>query len=209
MTWSPDGQQVVLDGPTGLEWWDAATARLLASARQPGGADAITFSPDGATYATSRWDSASARGPIDRGEVQLWSTATNDPVGIAFHHKDRVQGVSFSGDGRTLLTASDDRTARLWDVTTGLPLGPYLPHGHPVKCGTFLPDDRRVLVGCDDGTVQFWDVRAAWTRDPEQVRLGVEALTRMELEANDLFRVLKPDEWRQRRRAATGGSAGR
>jgi hypothetical protein len=56
-----------------------------------------------------------------------------------------------------------------------------------------------VLAGCADGTVSFWEVQGPLQGDPEQVRLGVEALTGLEMDGHVLFRVLGPDEWQQRR----------
>lgn len=37
-------------------------------------------------------------------------------------HMSAVRAIAADGDGRTLLTASDDKTARLWDAATGKPL---------------------------------------------------------------------------------------
>ncbi len=53
--------------------------------------------------------------------------------------------VAFSPDGRTILTASVDKTARLWDAATGQPVG--LPMAHPRRVSVaFSPDGRRVLT---------------------------------------------------------------
>ncbi len=40
----------------------------------------------------------------------------------------QVLSVAFSPDGKTILTGSQDKTARLWDAATGRPIGPPMPH---------------------------------------------------------------------------------
>ena len=65
-----------------------------------------------------------------------------------------MQGVVFSPDGKTIVTANNDGIARLWDVETGRELrrwtGPARMGGGAV---TFTPDDRRALyaIGGEHG----------------------------------------------------------
>src|SRR5262249_27001956 len=73
-------------------------------------------------------------------------------------HDDNATDVTFSPDGRWVLTASDDRTARVWDVVTGKPrFAVPLRHGHAVLRASFSPDGSRILTASADRTAGVWD----------------------------------------------------
>ena len=59
--------------------------------------------------------------------------------------------MAFSPDGKTVLTGSDDKTARLWDAATGKPIGPPLQHQRRVNAVAFSPDGKTVLTGSMTG----------------------------------------------------------
>jgi tetratricopeptide (TPR) repeat protein len=69
-----------------------------------------------------------------------------------------VLAVAFSPDGKTVLTSSDDKTARLWDAASGQPCGEPLRHEGSVRAVAFSPDGKTVLTGSDDKTARRWDV---------------------------------------------------
>ncbi|MDT0609681.1 nSTAND1 domain-containing NTPase [Streptomyces lancefieldiae] len=77
-------------------------------------------------------------------------------------HTGAVYLTSFSPDGRTLATASYDRTVRLWDVSDPAhpePLGkPLTGHTSWVSTAVFSPDGRTLASASDDGTIRLWDV---------------------------------------------------
>ncbi|OON81011.1 nSTAND1 domain-containing NTPase [Streptomyces tsukubensis] len=78
-------------------------------------------------------------------------------------HTGAVYLTTFSPDGRTLATASYDRTIRLWDVrdpTRPKPLGkPLTGHKGWVSSAVFSPDGHTLASTSDDSTIRLWDVR--------------------------------------------------
>jgi WD40 repeat protein len=65
--------------------------------------------------------------------------------------------VAYSPDGKTVLTGSQDKTARLWDVATGLPLGQPLGHQGFVGAVAYSPGGKIVLTGSQDRTARLWN----------------------------------------------------
>jgi WD40 repeat protein len=65
--------------------------------------------------------------------------------------------VSFSPDGKRIVTGSFDQTARVWDAATGHETLTLKGHTGPVYSVSFSPDGKRILTGGDDQTAKVWD----------------------------------------------------
>jgi len=74
-------------------------------------------------------------------------------------HRSSVWSVSFSPDGRYVLSGSWDKTLKLWDVKTGKCIRTFKGHKHGVLSVSFSPDGRYVLSGSWDKTLKLWDVK--------------------------------------------------
>jgi WD40 repeat protein len=76
-------------------------------------------------------------------------------------HLDRVYHASFSPDGRWVLTASRDGTARLWDSEDrGDVLSAIVElrgNGSGISSAAFSPDGRYVATGYWDPGADLWD----------------------------------------------------
>ena len=72
-------------------------------------------------------------------------------------HENWVMAASFSPDGRRIVNASEDNTARVWDAETGKPLGDPLRHDDKVVAATFSPDGRLIVTASEDKTARVWN----------------------------------------------------
>jgi len=73
-------------------------------------------------------------------------------------HTDALGSAAFSPDGRTVLTAANDTTARLWDAQTGREIRQFIGHTEFVSIAIFGPDGETILTGSADGTVRMWNI---------------------------------------------------
>lgn len=71
-------------------------------------------------------------------------------------HTGPVRWVAFSPDGKKLVTASDDRTARVWAVTGGESLLTLRGHQGKVVVARFSPDGKRIVTASTDGTARVF-----------------------------------------------------
>jgi WD40 repeat protein len=61
----------------------------------------------------------------------------------------------FSPDGRTLVTASTDGTARVWDTATGREIAVLRSHEGFVRSAVYSADGRTVVTASDDKTARI------------------------------------------------------
>jgi len=76
-------------------------------------------------------------------------------------HGGIVSAVALSPDGKTLVSAGDDRLIRLWDPATGKALGTLEGHIGAVHCLALSPDGKTLVSGGADKLICLWDMSAA------------------------------------------------
>ena len=94
------------------------------------------------------------------GRVRLWDVEKGKEVRALEGHERPVSSVTFSLDGKMLLSSSFDRTLRLWDVASAKELKRFTGHTGRVEYAAWTPDGQRV-VSCGNelnGTLRLWDV---------------------------------------------------
>jgi len=72
-------------------------------------------------------------------------------------HTGAVYTAAFSADGRSIVTASSDKTARVWSALTGREVRQLRGHADIVESAAFSPDGRRIVTASGDKTARIWD----------------------------------------------------
>ena len=65
-----------------------------------------------------------------------------------------------SPDGKRVVTASSDQTARLWDAESGKEIAVLKAHTGLVLAASFSPDGKRVVTASSDQTARLWDAES-------------------------------------------------
>jgi WD40 repeat protein len=159
--WGPDNRVVATANESGVSvLWDATDpAQPRATATLPVPGYPMAFSTDGRLLATVHpdgttrlWDVSDRTQPVDLGTIAS-DTRTDDIPGPSAK-------VAFSADGRRLVTAGGDGTARLWDIADPRhPIEEATLRGHSgeVLAVAFHPDGHTIATAGNDHVVRLWE----------------------------------------------------
>jgi WD40 repeat protein len=73
-------------------------------------------------------------------------------------HAAPLLEVSFSPDGKSISTTSQDNSVKLWDAETGQELSTFSGHTSITSRVVFSPDGTRLATSSFDRTVKVWDI---------------------------------------------------
>jgi WD40 repeat protein/tetratricopeptide (TPR) repeat protein len=73
-------------------------------------------------------------------------------------HQGMVWSASYSPDGKTIVTASLDKTARVWDLRGNL-ITELKGHQDRVWSASYSPDGRTIVTASSDRTARVWDLK--------------------------------------------------
>ncbi|NEW57709.1 protein kinase [Nocardia cyriacigeorgica] len=122
---SPDGRFALITSDDTIQLWDTETGVPQWELHGVNGAVPAAITADGRTVAMAR--SCETR-PGTWENIGLMDLATGQEVRTLTGHTRRVESLSWSSDGRWLLSGGSDGTARLWELAGGRCLRTFLVH---------------------------------------------------------------------------------
>ena len=200
LAWSPDGSQLVAAGGIPGELgearvFDPSTGELLAVAHRAG--DVVLdarFAPDGATFAVADAEN----------RIALYSPADFSRRRLIDNHADWVMALGWSPDGKFLVSASRDKTAKIIEAKSGAVISTYSGHHAEVFGVAFRADGQQVFSAGRDGKIHIWKAGLA---DTTGKRFGAEkvaeisgvgrAMARLRMNGDRLFSPAKQGRIRQ------------
>lgn len=105
---------------------------------------AAAFSPDGKLAATGAED------------IILWNAVTQEII-TRWDYSAEVWGLTWSPDGRYLVSTHDNGSILLWDVIARERAGDLAQHSSPVATVAFSPDGQHIASGSEDRSVLIWN----------------------------------------------------
>lgn len=104
----------------------------------------------------------STRGMLASGSwdmhIALWEKDKKQPIFMLSGHKEKVNSVQFSPDGKILGSVGDDGNLIIWDVITGGIIKTISAHSEPATSLCFRSDGKVIATGSWDKTVRLWNV---------------------------------------------------
>ncbi|HTH37578.1 MAG TPA: protein kinase [Pyrinomonadaceae bacterium] len=181
---SPDGRNIATIGKQGLQLWDVRSrSQLKTLSLETSFRNFLAFSPDGNTLAAGIVDKVklinivtdeesyvegfddvlglefSADGKLlaiaDGREVKLWDATSLRVVGTLKGHTEQISSISFSSDGRRIVTTSMDELVKIWDTRRQQ----LLLNLRPKRAySAFFSNDGKTLITSGLSDVQVWNL---------------------------------------------------
>ncbi|KAL5227562.1 hypothetical protein ABZP36_015827 [Zizania latifolia] len=194
--------------------WDKQTFKLLeelkghdapvSSARMLSGERVLTASHDGTV---KMWDvrTDTCVATVGRCQSAVLSIEYDDTTGIlAAAGRDVVAHIwdirsskqmfklqghtkwirSMRMTGETIVTGSDDWTARVWSLTQGTCDAVLACHAGPILCVEYSPSDKGIITGSSDGLIRFWENEG-----------GIRCVKNLTLHSASILSINASDHW--------------
>ncbi len=145
------GKQLSLTNNVAARVWDAATGKelgVLKASPQVGNGQCVVFGPDSRRVLVAGGSDAC-----------IWDSRTGKLQTLKGDGAS-VEWAAFSPDGRRVVTAPRDKTARVWDVQAGREIAVLKGHEEAITFACWSPDGERLVTLGRDGTARLWNAES-------------------------------------------------
>ncbi|KAH1235983.1 DENN domain and WD repeat-containing protein SCD1 [Glycine max] len=87
--------------------------------------------------------------------ANIWDIRASRQMHKLSGHTQWIRSIRMVGD--TVITGSDDWTARIWSVSRGTMDAVLACHAGPILCVEYSSLDRGIITGSTDGLLRFWE----------------------------------------------------
>lgn len=87
--------------------------------------------------------------------ANIWDIRAGKQMHKLLGHTKWIRSIRMVGD--TLITGSDDWTARMWSVSRGTCDAVLACHAGPILCVEYSTIDKGIITGSTDGLLRFWE----------------------------------------------------
>jgi|SRR5262245_12605608 len=159
VAFSPDALLLAIGTYGRVTLWDTTEAKpIRAITHVLAAVNDLKFSPDGTILAVAGGQ------PSARGDLRLFEVKSGKLLANLGGHADVVACVAFTSDGKTLASASFDKTVRLWDVATHELKQTLTGHSDFVYSVAFSPKSDWIVTASKDRTVRLSDPKTGQSR---------------------------------------------
>jgi RNA polymerase sigma factor (sigma-70 family) len=157
IAFSPDGKTFAAGNPENkiIHLWDVHSGEKVRELEAQLATFALAFSPDGKILATG--DARQEEKKLTSSVIRLWDLSSGRELRQLRGHVFGTNQLTFTPDGKRLLSAGGGGVIRLWDVATGEEALPFAEHVSYVNSVAYSPDGRLLATGGLDGAIRLWE----------------------------------------------------
>ncbi|XP_031404714.1 DENN domain and WD repeat-containing protein SCD1 isoform X2 [Punica granatum] len=106
--------------------------------------------------------------------ANIWDIRAGKQMHKLLGHTKWIRSIRMVGD--TLITGSDDWTARVWSVSRGACDAVLACHAGPILCVEYSASDKAIITGSSDGLIRFWGNEEGGIRCMKNVTIHSSAI---------------------------------
>lgn len=164
LAFTPDSRSIVTGGGESnageLRIWNCKSGKNQQVEGDFNLISCLQFSPDGGRLAVGEGYFNPRAGKMSDGGHKLYQLSENGKLSLLYDNHYEFCGVaslSFSRDGKFLLTGSWDSAIQIWDATTNEAVGELTGHMGSIRAIRFSAEGNRIATAGSNRSLKIWD----------------------------------------------------